>query len=287
MSGRIRTVKPEWLEDEALLRCSSDARVASIALLLLADDHGNGRGSDLYLGAQIFPGEPLAKVREALASLVAIRYAAFYEVDGQTYYTIRNWTKHQRVDKPGKPRVPEPLEIIRDTRANIRETLAGSSRLTPTPTPICTTTPTTTGSDEASRGFATPETAPAPREFLDVSGPHRPTRSMEPYVIAKHRELMESNARKPPENYDGSDAAAAGRIYAKYPTGWQDVLAAFVREPRYHFCGWSLTWLAKNADEVAGKYLNTTAANDDPEPKPTSPEWEAWWNRQQAKRGAK
>jgi hypothetical protein len=134
MSGRIRSLKPEWLEDEALIGCSDAARVASAALILLADDHGNGRGSERYLGAQIFPGESLAKVREALASLVAIRYVGFYEVDGQTYFAIRNWEKHQKVDKPGKPRVPRPLEGFRDSLAKIPVTLARSSRLTPIPT---------------------------------------------------------------------------------------------------------------------------------------------------------
>jgi hypothetical protein len=33
-----------------------------------------------------------------------------YEVDGQTYYHVRNWHKHQKVDKPGKPKVPEFIE---------------------------------------------------------------------------------------------------------------------------------------------------------------------------------
>lgn len=135
MSGRIRSLKPEWLEDEALIGCSDAARVASAALLLLADDHGNGRGSDRYLGAQIFPGETLAKIREALASLVAIRYVGFYEVDGQTYFAIRNWQKHQKVDKPGKPRVPKPLDDFRESLAKIPVTLASSSRLTPIPIP--------------------------------------------------------------------------------------------------------------------------------------------------------
>lgn len=132
MSGRIRSLKPEWLEDEALLRLSSDARVVSVALLLLADDHGNGRGSDMYLGAQIFPGESLDKIRESLASLSAVGFVRLYRLSNQTYFTIRNWAKHQKVDKPGKPRVPGPLT---EGVEKVIESLARSSRLTPTPTP--------------------------------------------------------------------------------------------------------------------------------------------------------
>jgi hypothetical protein len=122
MSGRIRSLKPEWLEDELLNESSSDARVLSIGLILLADDHGNGRGSEKFLGAQIFSGQPLEVVSAALARLVEIRYCRIYVVDGQSYYSIRNWAKHQRVDKPGKPKVPSPSENFRETPENLSET---------------------------------------------------------------------------------------------------------------------------------------------------------------------
>lgn len=109
MSGRIRTVKPEWLEDEALLRAGSHARVLSISLMLLADDHGNGRCIPEVMASQVFPFEESSRVfREALARLSRMGFAVVYQVRGQTYFSIENWKKHQRVDKPGKPRVPGP-----------------------------------------------------------------------------------------------------------------------------------------------------------------------------------
>lgn len=114
MAGRIRTVKPDWLEDELLSESSSEARVLSIALILLADDYGRGRGSEKYLGAQVFPGHPIKVIRDALSRLVEIRYCRIYVVDGQSYFAIRNWAKHQKVDKPGKGKVPEPPENIRE-----------------------------------------------------------------------------------------------------------------------------------------------------------------------------
>lgn len=124
----------------------------------------------------------------------------------------------------------------------------------------------------------------APKEFLDLSGPHRSTKMVEPYVLAKHRELMLKHGRQPPENYDAADAASGGRLYGKYPTQWEDVLGAFIAEQRYQFCGWSLAWIAKNAAEVAGKYLTKTPTDDDPEPNPTSDDWEPWFRRQQARK---
>lgn len=124
--SRIRSIKPEWLEDELLATASSDARVLSIALILLADDYGNGRAAPVILSGQVFPGkdiETLAKAREELAN---IRFITLYSVGGQSYFSIRNWEKHQRVDKPGKPKVPPPPreespEDSRDSRESSRD----------------------------------------------------------------------------------------------------------------------------------------------------------------------
>jgi hypothetical protein len=132
MSGRIRSVKPEWLEDEVLALASSDARVLSIALLLVADDHGRGRANKLMLAGQVFPGKPLETLAKALEELRRARYVQLYEVEGQSYFAIRNWAKHQRVDKPSAPRVPGPpketsVEIeIRVDLANVPGGLASS-----------------------------------------------------------------------------------------------------------------------------------------------------------------
>lgn len=107
---RIRTIKPEWLEDEQLLRAGSHARVLSIALILVADDYGRGRCIPEALAAQVFPFEVESSrlFRDALASLSAMGFVGIYRVREQRYFQIRNWARHQRVDKPGKPRVPAP-----------------------------------------------------------------------------------------------------------------------------------------------------------------------------------
>jgi hypothetical protein len=120
--GRIRTIKPEWLEDERLLEAGSDSRVMSLALILLADDYGRGRASVRWLAGQVFAfeDESHAKVRETLAALSGW-FVETYEIRGQHYFQILNWSKHQRVDKPGKPRVPEPP---RETSEKVPETLA-------------------------------------------------------------------------------------------------------------------------------------------------------------------
>ena len=128
---RIRTIKPEWLDDETMALAPLESRVLSIALILLADDYGNGRANDALLASRVFPAsanprESLAKARVGLANFLVT-----YEVNGQSYFHIRNWERHQRVDRPGKPLVPPypgETEIspanIREGHAKVRGTLA-------------------------------------------------------------------------------------------------------------------------------------------------------------------
>jgi hypothetical protein len=119
LSGRIRTVKPEWLEDELLAAASDEARVLSVGLILLADDYGNGRASIATIAAEVWryalerddganAPEVLAKASRAFRELLAIGFIGTWTEAGQRYFTIRNWARHQRVDKPGKPLVPKP-----------------------------------------------------------------------------------------------------------------------------------------------------------------------------------
>jgi hypothetical protein len=127
-------VKPEWLDDEQLLRAGSDARVLSIALLLLADDYGRGRLIPERDAPRIFPFEPEPSrvFREAFAKLSAMGFVVRYLVRSQTYFAIVNWVKHQKVDKPGKPHVPAPLESIEELSRESRESLGPDQDQRPT-----------------------------------------------------------------------------------------------------------------------------------------------------------
>jgi hypothetical protein len=127
--SRIRSIKPEWLDDENIVQVSSDARVLSIALILLADDYGNGRAAPVLLAGRVFPGKVLETLANALEELANIRFVQLYERDGQRYFAIRNWGRHQRVDKPGRAQVPGPLANIRETAANFREAPSTSQEI--------------------------------------------------------------------------------------------------------------------------------------------------------------
>lgn len=107
---RIRTIKPEWLDDERLVLAPATARVLSVSLIVMADDAGRGRANVTMLAARVFPGEtcPRTTAADSLACLVSARFVEVYEVDGQTYYQIRNWAKHQKIDRPKRSQLPPP-----------------------------------------------------------------------------------------------------------------------------------------------------------------------------------
>lgn len=139
MAGRIRSIKPEWLEDERMVMASSDARVLSIALILMADDYGNGRCCKAALACRVFPPsgdspESLMnsydRFSKALSEVTETRFAGVYEIDGQQYFTIRKWKEHQKVQHPGKPLVPYPPEGFWRTSGESHESLTPDLRPT-------------------------------------------------------------------------------------------------------------------------------------------------------------
>lgn len=113
MTGRIRTVKPEWLDDERLAAEEDHVRVLSVGLLLLADDYGRGRAHPLFLASHVWPyteaHEALRRAEGGLAQLQGW-FIDLYEVAGQRYFAVRNWSRHQKVQHPSAPRVPLPKE---------------------------------------------------------------------------------------------------------------------------------------------------------------------------------
>jgi hypothetical protein len=47
-------------------------------------------------------------VRDGLATLSRASLVVRYEIDGKRYFYISSWDRHQRVDRPNKPRYPRP-----------------------------------------------------------------------------------------------------------------------------------------------------------------------------------
>ena len=112
MSGRIRTIKPELLEDAVTAGLSHLQFRLFVSSLLLADDYGNLRATPSLICGSAFwaTKDAPADVEAAMGTLEEEGLIRTYELRGQLYAHVCGWSKHQRVDKPGKPRVPAENE---------------------------------------------------------------------------------------------------------------------------------------------------------------------------------
>lgn len=115
-TGRIRTLKPETLEDERPAGLSDSAWRLWVSLMLLADDHGNTRAAPSWLTAQVWWAHKRPpNVAALLSDLVKAKSIALYHVRGQLYAHLSGWERHQRIDNAGRPKVPPPSEAEEDS----------------------------------------------------------------------------------------------------------------------------------------------------------------------------
>lgn len=120
--ARIRSIKPEFPQSESLGRVSREARLLFIGLWTICDDEGRTRAASRLLASLLYPYDADAPslINGWLDELSGIGAIRRYVVNGSTYLDIPNWLKHQKIDKPGKSRLPAFDEDSR-TFANIRE----------------------------------------------------------------------------------------------------------------------------------------------------------------------
>ena len=109
MAGRIRSIKPEVLDDDVAAGLSDTAWRLWVSLWVLADDHGDVRASAKYLAASVWQ-DTGRDAGTPLQELIDKGRVHPYAVQGQRYVRIHAWERHQRVDNRGRPRVPTPEE---------------------------------------------------------------------------------------------------------------------------------------------------------------------------------
>lgn len=111
--GRIRTIKPEFWTSETLAKVPIRARLTFAGVWTYVDDNGVGRDNHALIASEIYPLEPDPReardsTREDLASLAEHGLIVRYIVDGRRYLKVNAWEEHQRIDRPSKPRYPQP-----------------------------------------------------------------------------------------------------------------------------------------------------------------------------------
>ncbi len=110
---RIRSIKPEfWTSDDIADLCW-DTRLIFIGIWSYVDDNGVGRDVPKLIVADLFPleddpRETLATVSRGLRTLHEAGLIERYSVEGRPYLSVTGWNKHQKIDRPSKPRYPIP-----------------------------------------------------------------------------------------------------------------------------------------------------------------------------------
>ena len=110
--ARNRMVKPEFWTDEKTGMLSSNEKCLFLGMLNYADDEGLIIANEDYLKAMIFPydyGVKSDDIKNMIDNLTNNKNLLFlYSVNYQNYAWIINFRKHQRIDKPQKPKYPAP-----------------------------------------------------------------------------------------------------------------------------------------------------------------------------------
>jgi hypothetical protein len=108
--ARYRTIKPEFWTSEQVMECSANARLLFIGMWNFADDAGRIPFSPKTLKAQIYPGDEITPetIRGMVVELSSNGLLKPYTVDDKEYLQITGW-HHQKIDKPQKPKYPEPF----------------------------------------------------------------------------------------------------------------------------------------------------------------------------------
>jgi len=109
--ARIRTIKPEFWTSAQVLECSTNVRLLFVGLWNFSDDAGRHPDSPKQCKAEVFPADDftLADVRGMIDELSENGLIVRYVHGGKGYFYIPGW-HHQRIDKPQKPKYPDPFD---------------------------------------------------------------------------------------------------------------------------------------------------------------------------------
>jgi hypothetical protein len=114
-------VKPEFWDDEKLASISRDARLAFIGMWNNSDDYAVIKGHPAWLKNKIFPYDDikLSQFQAWLLELETIKVILPFECNGEKYYYIKNFLKHQTINRPSPAKNPQPPEsLIEDSLNN-------------------------------------------------------------------------------------------------------------------------------------------------------------------------
>jgi hypothetical protein len=100
--GRIRTIKPEFTQDEELSSLPAETHLLAAGLLCYSDDDGYFNSNHGLVKAAVFPlRETSVSIHDMLTQLANIGFVRLgTAADGKNYGQVVKFTEHQRVNRP-------------------------------------------------------------------------------------------------------------------------------------------------------------------------------------------
>lgn len=129
---RNRMIKPEFWDDEKLAKISRDARLTFIGMWNHSDDYGVVKGSPIWLKNQIYPYDnklKIEKFEEWLAEIIEINAIIPFPDGCEDYFFIKNFLKHQTINRPSQQRNPAPPDTILEDSMNTQGALIDEVKL--------------------------------------------------------------------------------------------------------------------------------------------------------------
>ena len=107
---RARNIKPAFFTNEELVELPMSDRLLFIGLWTLADREGRLEDRPKRIKMSLFPADDI-NVDEALSRLQGAGFIQRYQVDGNNYMQIANFTKHQNPHHKEAPsNIPSPVK---------------------------------------------------------------------------------------------------------------------------------------------------------------------------------
>lgn len=101
--ARLRTIKPEFWVSEQIAECSTSARLTFIGIWNFSDDQGVHPAKPKTLKAELYPMDDVtvSDVQGWVDELLqAGLLAKFTATDGEDYWFVTGWERHQKIDRP-------------------------------------------------------------------------------------------------------------------------------------------------------------------------------------------
>lgn len=220
MSGRprIRTIKPEFWQDESVGELSRDARLLLIGLITMADDEGRLRLLTASVLGHAYPYDDDAARRLPawLGEIERSGIVLFYESDGKRYAAFRHWRRHQRVNRARPSVLPAPPDQdvvtensvqphapVSDVSVNHHGEISDDAHLPRVPIPSLPVVDERSGPSRRRAREAPPDKLPD-----DLA---EPLAAIAPFVVETLRRVQEAKRAKP------VTLAAVGRALATFP----------------------------------------------------------------------